>query len=251
MKQRHFLLSASGLFVILGMSLFTSVVYPSSINKAQDSGIPIHHVIETEASIKPWAFNITAIDGNPVDASKYTYRPGGLDYPDSVAYTTLELRVGLVYKITITALEIDHAVLVLGLTDYWGEEINVRLPIQTPMNIYIKPTEPGNYTYLCNYFCGQEHGNMQGKVIVSPTSTSAEPITTLYTTESETQFGSSQSDSATESEARFDSPQSDSVNAPLFTFFLLSMAILGYYRGGNQKNGPEGDRRKILDEISR
>ncbi|MHA2232678.1 MAG: hypothetical protein ACXAB4_09320 [Candidatus Hodarchaeales archaeon] len=227
MKQRHFLLSASGLFVI------------------------IHHVIEMEARIKPWVFNITAIDGNPVDASKYTYRPEGLDYPDSVVYTTLELQVGLVYKISITAVDIDHGVLVLGLTDYWGEEINVRLPIQTPKDIYIKPTEPGNYTYLCNYFCGQEHGYMQGKVIVSPTSTSAEPVTTLYTTEAETRFSSSQSGSATESEAQFDSSQSDSVNAPLFTFFLLSMGILGYYRGSNQKSGPEGDRRKIIDDFSR
>ncbi|MFQ5978555.1 MAG: hypothetical protein ACE5OZ_10550 [Candidatus Heimdallarchaeota archaeon] len=127
---------------------------------------PIDHVIQIEAMIKPWVFNITAIDGVPVNASKYT-SASGVGYADSVVYNTLELKVGLVYRLEYTAIDTEHGLLINGLEDFWGDKIYATLPQHKTKVFFVKPTEEGTYRYRCSYLCGTGHQKMRGKVVVT------------------------------------------------------------------------------------
>lgn len=159
-------------FVIVMSLLLIGVIIAAPLeeeSKPREPGLPVDHIINITARIKPWTFNITAIDGAPVDASKYVSVEGGAGYGSSVVYNTIELQVGHLYKLVFEAIDTEHGLLVEGLEDYWGEPIFTTLPQYQPEEVYIQPTEAdiGEFRFRCVRFCGAGHGEMKAQIVVS------------------------------------------------------------------------------------
>ena len=137
---------------------------------------PIDVTIYVEARIKPWTFNITHIVNETtstevaIPASKYETIPAGAGYGETVHYTTIEMRVGYVYRVIFKAIDTDHGMQPsTALKDYFGNTIQLNLPQHAEVSVYFKPTanQIGNYTYACSFFCGTGHGNMHGIFMVT------------------------------------------------------------------------------------
>ncbi|MFX1512018.1 MAG: hypothetical protein ACFFCQ_05490 [Promethearchaeota archaeon] len=224
MKNIKFMFLSICLLILMGLGSYILSVHSSLVEIANTTQDTIDHEIEIEALTSPWVFNITKIDGAPVDASKYV----------SGVFTTLELEVGLTYRINITSVDVTMGISVSGLTDYLGNAIDVSLPFQTTKSIIIAPTEPGSYTYRCTVFCGSGHGDMKGSIIVSQ-STSSNTSTDSTTSSTTSSIVSTPTTTST-SETILTSEDSGSVSAPIAVFFLVTLGILGTIRIRRKKN---------------
>ncbi|MFQ5979284.1 MAG: hypothetical protein ACE5OZ_14245 [Candidatus Heimdallarchaeota archaeon] len=160
-----------GLGFILVLLIGAMLLVPMKVHTTCIPDEPIDVTIMIDARIKPWAFNITAIyDENgteiPIDDDKYERMDGGVGFSPSNVYNTIELEVGLLYNLTVTALDTDHGLEIKGLENFCGHPIKESLPALKSVSVYVKPTTPGEYTYFCDFFCGQGHGDMRSKVKV-------------------------------------------------------------------------------------
>lgn len=85
-----------------------------------------------------------------ITARKFDYSP-----------SRIELKIGIPVILELTALDRSHG--------FYVPEIGLRadvLPGQT-VRVKLVPDKIGSYTFLCDIFCGDGHGEMNGVIIVT------------------------------------------------------------------------------------
>lgn len=73
---------------------------------------------------------------------------------------TITVNKGDTVKLNITSIDVDHG---FALSKF---NIKENLSPGKTVTVQFQATENGEYTFFCSLFCGDGHGNMQGKLIV-------------------------------------------------------------------------------------
>jgi cytochrome c oxidase subunit II len=72
----------------------------------------------------------------------------------------VEINKGDKVKLTITSTDVAHGI---SIPEYG---ISERLPVGQPVDIEFTADKEGEFTTICNVFCGSGHSKMKGKIIV-------------------------------------------------------------------------------------
>ncbi len=106
---------------------------------------------------------IRAVPGEPIPitALQHAFLP-----------TILRMRTGETYMLQFVSFDVIH-----GFSLQMGEtSMNAVLMPEMMTMVELTPTQPGEYLYLCNVYCGLGHQDMSGKIIVEGEPISADDI---------------------------------------------------------------------------
>ena len=104
----------------------------SSVDQQQDKVISADNVKEFKITAKQFAFEPSAIEVNKGDK----------------------------VRLIVTSIDVPHGI---AIKEYG---INERLEVGKPVTIEFTADKQGTFTAFCSVFCGSDHGNMKGKLIV-------------------------------------------------------------------------------------
>ncbi len=108
-------------------------------------------IILTAALLAGW-FPLHAQDGPkviPIAAKRFVYTPN-----------EVHLKQGETVTLVLTSGDVTHGMLCRPL------KIDTDIPPGQETRITVTPDKAGEFTAICNHFCGSGHGNMKMKFIV-------------------------------------------------------------------------------------
>ncbi|MDL2357626.1 MAG: cupredoxin domain-containing protein [Pseudomonadota bacterium] len=84
-----------------------------------------------------------------IEARKFRYAPN-----------LIELKAGEAVVLELTALDFTHGFSI----PEW--KVRADLVIGKPVQLRVKPEQPGQFAFLCDNFCGSGHEEMSGTIVV-------------------------------------------------------------------------------------
>ena len=85
----------------------------------------------------------------PITAKRFEYSP-----------KEVHLKKGETVTLVLVSQDVTHGMLCRGL------KIDSDIPPGNPTRLTVTPQKEGDYTAICNHFCGSGHGNMKMKFVV-------------------------------------------------------------------------------------
>jgi len=149
----------SGLILLLGLVLWAQQKGRPHKPAGHDHANPAAHGQSTEgAALSPAENQILSgaiQDGVRVseyDAFQYGFSPD-----------PLVVQAGETVRLLLKSLDVPHGVMIPEVDLSTSIPMDERKPVE-----FTAPSTPGEYPIFCSVFCGPEHGNMKGRMIVLP-----------------------------------------------------------------------------------
>ncbi len=149
----------SGLVFLLGFVLWAQQPSRSRHVSAHDHADPMAHGQSVAGTDLDQAKNGTlsgtvqgGVRGVEYDAFQYGFSPD-----------PLVVQAGEPVQLLLKSLDVTHGILIPEVDVSASMPLDRRKPVA-----FTAPSTPGEYPVFCSVFCGPEHGNMKGRMVVLP-----------------------------------------------------------------------------------